>query len=130
MSWWVQLIACFVAALAFSALVNLPKNAYPITGLIAAAGFSVLKISLFKAGATTFFAGIDWLAVALFIVLLVLTQVKKLKKIHPIAFIAHFLEDVKDTGIIHAIVGTGIIPAALIIQRMADIHPYLRRSPA
>ena len=59
-----------------------------VTGLIAAAGFSVLKISLFKAGAATFFAGIDWLAVALFIVLLVLTQVKKLKKIHPIAYIA------------------------------------------
>ena len=59
-----------------------------VTGLIAAAGFSVLKIALFKAGAATFFAGIDWLAVALFIVLLVLTQVKKLKKIHPIAFIA------------------------------------------
>jgi len=59
-----------------------------VTGLIAAAGFSVLKIALFKAGAATFFTGIDWLAVVLFIVLLVLTQVKKLKKIHPIAFIA------------------------------------------
>ena len=44
MSWWVQLIACFVAALAFSALVNLPKNAYPFTGVIAAAGYGVFLL--------------------------------------------------------------------------------------
>ena len=59
-----------------------------VTGLIAAAGFSVLKIALYHAGAATFFAGIDWIAVVLFAVLLTLTQLKKLKKIHPIAFIA------------------------------------------
>ena len=59
-----------------------------VTGLIAAAGFSVLKIALFDAGAPSFIAGINWIAVALFAVLLVLTQLKKLKKIHPIAFIA------------------------------------------
>ena len=59
-----------------------------VTGLIAAAGFSVLKIALFDASAPTFFAGINWIAVILFAVLLVLTQLKKLKKIHPIAFIA------------------------------------------
>lgn len=44
MSWWVQLIACFVAAQAFSALVNLPKNAYPFTGVIAAAGYGVFLL--------------------------------------------------------------------------------------
>ena len=44
MSWWVQLIACFVAAVAFSGLVHLPKNAYPITGLIAAAGYGVFLL--------------------------------------------------------------------------------------
>lgn len=44
MSWWVQLIACFVAALAFSVLVHLPKNAYLITGLIAAAGYGVFLL--------------------------------------------------------------------------------------
>jgi len=43
-SWWVQLIACFVAALAFSALVHLPKKAYPITGLIATAGYGVFLL--------------------------------------------------------------------------------------
>ena len=57
------------------------------TGLIAAAGFTVLKIALLKEGAT-FWATLDWVAIALFAVMVVLTQLKPLKKIHPIAFIA------------------------------------------
>ena len=58
-----------------------------VSGLIAAAGFSVLRIALFRSG-DTLLGSIDWLSVALFAVLLALTQVKRLKKIHPIAFIA------------------------------------------
>ena len=58
-----------------------------VTGLIAAAGFSVLKIALFQQ-AETFLASINWLAIALFAVLLTCTQLKKLKKLHPIVFIA------------------------------------------
>ena len=58
-----------------------------VTGLIAAAGFSVLKIALFTQ-AETFLASFNWIAIALFAVLLVCTQLKKLKKLHPIVFIA------------------------------------------
>lgn len=58
-----------------------------VTGLIAAAGFSVLKIALFQE-AESFFASFNWIAIALFAVLLVCTQLKKLKKLHPIVFIA------------------------------------------
>ena len=58
-----------------------------VTGLIAAAGFSVLKIALFKE-AETFFGSFNWIAIALFAVLVVCTQLKKLKKLHPVVFIA------------------------------------------
>ena len=58
-----------------------------VAGLIAAAGFEVLKIALFVK-ADTILGSINWIAVALFAVMLVLTQLKKLKKVHPIAFIA------------------------------------------
>lgn len=58
-----------------------------VTGLIAAAGFSVLKIALFRE-AEAFFASFNWIAIALFAILLVCTQLKKLKKLHPIVFIA------------------------------------------
>lgn len=58
-----------------------------VTGLIAAAGFAVLKIALFK-DAVLSFQSIDWVAVVLFAVMVFLTQWKKLKKLHPIAFIA------------------------------------------
>ena len=58
-----------------------------VTGLIAAAGFSVLKIALFTQ-AETFLASFNWIAIILFAVLLTCTQLKKLKKLHPIVFIA------------------------------------------
>ena len=58
-----------------------------VAGLIAAAGFSVLKIALLIP-AETFMASLNWPAIALFVVLLVLTQLKPLKKLHPIVFIA------------------------------------------
>lgn len=58
-----------------------------VTGLIAAAGFSVLKIALLKP-AETFLGSLNWIAIALFAVLLTCTQLKKLSKVHPIVFIA------------------------------------------
>ncbi len=57
-----------------------------VTGLIAAAAFSVIRVALFRT-ADSLLASVDWIAVALFAVLLVLTQVKRLKKIHPAAYI-------------------------------------------
>ena len=58
-----------------------------VTGLIAAAGFAVLKICLLKESATLL-GRINWIALALFVLLTAATQWKKLSKIHPIAFIA------------------------------------------
>ena len=58
-----------------------------MAGLIAAAGFAVLKIALFRQ-ADTFLASINWIAVALYAVLVALIHYKPLKKLHPIVFIA------------------------------------------
>lgn len=52
-----------------------------VTGLIAAAGYSVLQIAIFGGGALHIGPGI------LFLVLLCATQVKRLGKIHPIVYI-------------------------------------------
>lgn len=57
-----------------------------VTGLIAAAGFSVFKIALLHSDLTL--KNISWPGVILFAVLLTMTQIKKLKKIHPIVYIA------------------------------------------
>ena len=58
-----------------------------VAGLIAAAGFAVLKIALFRE-AETFLGSISWIAVALFALLLWAIHFKPLKKLHPIVFIA------------------------------------------
>ena len=58
-----------------------------VAGLIAAAGFAVLKIALFRE-AETFLGTINWIAVVLFAVLVALLHWKPLKKLHPIVFIA------------------------------------------
>ena len=58
-----------------------------VTGLIAAAGCSVLKIALLRTEAETFLGRLDWVAIALFAVLAFGTQWKKTKKLHPILFI-------------------------------------------
>jgi len=57
-----------------------------VTGLIAAAGFIVLRSILLggEAGAETF----QWVSFALFLILLGLLRVKALKRIHPVAYIA------------------------------------------
>ena len=64
-------------------------------GLIAAAGFSVLLIALFPgySGSTLFDMGgltglFSWKALVLFAVIMVATQLPKLKDLHPIAYIA------------------------------------------
>ncbi len=53
-----------------------------VTGLIAAAGYSVLQISLFINGA------FSPLLLVMFLVLLCCTQIKVLKKLHPVVYIA------------------------------------------
>jgi len=53
-----------------------------VTGLIAAAGYSVLTLSLFAG------AAVHWPSLALFFVMLLLNQWKKLQRVHAIAFIA------------------------------------------
>lgn len=59
-----------------------------VTGLIAAAGYSVLKLALVRASFDDgFLRAIDWRCAAVFAVLLVLTQIKPTKKIHPLFFI-------------------------------------------
>lgn len=52
-----------------------------VTGLIGAAGYSVLTMALLSAGV------LQWKNVLLFVVLFVCTQLKPLKKVHPIAYI-------------------------------------------
>ncbi len=89
-----SLIVIMVIARAMERYQNSPlvKNMFAfmrpaVAGLIAAAGFAVLKIALLK-DAQTFWGRIDWIAVALFAVLVVLLHVKPVKKLHPIVFIA------------------------------------------
>ena len=45
MSWWLQLIACFVAALAFSILVHQPPRTIFISSLIGTAGYALFLLS-------------------------------------------------------------------------------------
>ena len=61
-----------------------------VAGLIGAAGFSVLKIALLTGAplADGLFAVLNLPALALFAVLLVLLNVKRVKNLHPILFIA------------------------------------------
>ena len=58
-----------------------------VAGLIAAAGFAVLKIALFQQ-AETFLGSINWIAVVLYAMLVALLHWKPVKKLHPIVFIA------------------------------------------
>ena len=62
-----------------------------VAGLIAAAGWSVLSVSLFHfenfSGLSAFWTVLDWKAWILFAVILVLTHLPKIKKLHPAAFI-------------------------------------------
>ncbi|HZJ78795.1 MAG TPA: chromate transporter [Clostridia bacterium] len=63
-----------------------------VTGLIAAAGYSVLKLALFTGneftGFLNIFAFIDWRALVLFAAIFVASLLPKIKKLHPVVFIA------------------------------------------
>ena len=61
-----------------------------VVGLIAAAGFSVLKMALYPDGISAFadiYKGLDIKAAILFAVILAATQIKPLKKLHPLVYI-------------------------------------------
>lgn len=61
-----------------------------VVGLIAAAGFSVLKMAVFSETPSSFadiFSAFDWRCGVLFAVVLAATQIKKLKNLHPLVFI-------------------------------------------
>lgn len=55
-----------------------------VAGLIAAAGWSVLKIVVFAGGD----GAVSWINLAIFAGIFVLTQLPKIRKLHPILFIA------------------------------------------
>lgn len=61
-----------------------------VAGLIAAACWSVLRISIFDMTKleSGFFNIFLWPEIGLFVIMLVLTNIKKLKKLHPLCFIA------------------------------------------
>ena len=89
-----SLIVILVIAKAMNAYQNNPlvQNMFSfmrpaVAGLIAAAGFSVMKIALFRQ-ADSFLASINWIALILYAILVVLMYLKPLKKLHPIVFIA------------------------------------------
>lgn len=59
-----------------------------VAGLIAAAGYTVLKLVVLRGSvAVDGFAAVNWPSTALFAVILLLTQLPKIKKLHPILFI-------------------------------------------
>ena len=57
------------------------------TGLVAAAGYAVLKSALFIGWGKGFLMAFDWRNVALFAVILTCMLLPKLKKLHPILYI-------------------------------------------
>ena len=59
-----------------------------VTGLIAAAGFSVFRMAVLTGDPGSIFTLVSWKALALFAVLFAGTQWKKTKNLHPVAFIA------------------------------------------
>lgn len=44
MSWWIQWIACFFAAFAFSVLMHQPRGTMPVSALIAMAGYGLFML--------------------------------------------------------------------------------------
>ncbi len=58
-----------------------------VTGLIAAAAYSMLRAALLPGGGAGFLAGFDWRCAALFAVFLVCLFLPKLSKLHPIFYI-------------------------------------------
>ena len=44
MSWWIQLLSCFVAAAAFSVLLRQPRSTIVVSSLVGVAGYSVFLL--------------------------------------------------------------------------------------
>ena len=63
-----------------------------VTGLIGAAGFSVIAMSLFNqtafAAGASFWSSIQWVSVIVFAAILAAQFIKKLERIHPVVYIA------------------------------------------
>ena len=59
-----------------------------VAGLIAAAAWSVISITLFNFLSATFGGAFNFKEIAFFALMLVVTNVKPLKKLHPLVFIA------------------------------------------
>ena len=59
-----------------------------VTGLIAAAGYSVFRMAVLTGDPGSLFTLISWKALALCAALFALTQIKKTKNLHPVLFIA------------------------------------------
>ena len=87
------IVICLIAGILDKFQKNqLVQNAFAairpaVTGLIAAAGMSLVEIALFHGGVMSL-GSINWLAWALFILLAAGLQWKPLKKLHPVVFIA------------------------------------------
>ena len=62
-----------------------------VAGLIAAASWSVMEVTLFRfenyTGLASFWTVLDWKSWILFALIMVLTRLPKIKKLHPAAFI-------------------------------------------
>ena len=59
-----------------------------VAGLIAAAAWSVISITLFNFSSATFGGAFNFKEIAFFALMMVVTNVKPLKKLHPLVFIA------------------------------------------
>ena len=59
-----------------------------VTGLIAAAGFSVFRMSVLTGDPQSLLTMVSWKALALFAALFLATQWKKAQKLHPVLFVA------------------------------------------
>ncbi len=85
----IMLVARFLDAYRTSRLVNAAFSGLrpAVTGLIAAAGFSVLVSAVYTAGAG-FIGGIQLAPAMLFTALAIAVNIKPLEKLHPLCFIA------------------------------------------
>lgn len=60
-----------------------------VSGLIAAAGYSVFRLAILRGDLSAgLLQAVDWRCLILFALLFAATQIKKLKKLHPILYIA------------------------------------------
>ena len=58
-----------------------------VTGLVASAGFVMLKLSLLPDGSFSTISSVTWISLSLFALLIVFTQLKWTKNLHPVVII-------------------------------------------